>query len=196
MPFPSPHIEYGSGHLFVDGLTAEEIADLAGTPTYAYSASEIRDRFSRLASAFGPLRPLLCYALKACGNLHICRLLAGLGAGMDVVSGGELERAWLSGAPMDRVTFAGVGKTEDEIRAALDGRHSPLMGTIPGLDPASRGQVGRFNVESEQECLRIARIASELGVRARASLRVNPDVDAKTHKYTTTGKKENKFGID
>lgn len=196
MSTPSPHIRYINGRLHVDNVDVASIAREAGTPVYVYAASEIRDRFRTLSDALKDLNPLLCYALKANGNLHICRMLAELGAGMDVVSGGELERAWLSGAAMSNVTFAGVGKTEDEIRAALDGRHSPLIGRIAGRDPTARGMVGRFNAESEQECERIARIAGELGVRARVSLRVNPDVDAKTHKYTTTGKKENKFGVD
>lgn len=196
MSTPSPHIAFPSGHLHIGRVDAHRIAAAAGTPVFAYSADEIRDRFNQLHSAFRELSPLLCYALKACGNLHVCRLLASLGAGMDVVSGGELERAWLSGAPMSRVTFAGVGKTEEEIAAALDGRHSPLLNRFPGHDPSTRGPVGRFNAESEQECERIARIAADLRIRASASLRVNPDVDAKTHKYTTTGKKENKFGVD
>lgn len=196
MSTPSKHIVYRSGALHIDGVDVDSVARAAGTPTYVYSGAEIRERYARLAGAFAELDPLLCYALKACGNLHVCRLLASMGAGMDVVSGGELERAWLSGAPMSMITFAGVGKSEEEIRAALDGRFSPLAGKVAGAVPESRGMVGRFNAESEQECERIARIAGELGVRARASLRVNPDVDAKTHKYTTTGKKENKFGVD
>ena len=118
---------------------------------------------------------------------------------MDVVSGGELERAWLAGVPMSEIVFAGVGKTDDEIRAALDGRFSPLAAGAAGFgagDPAARGPVGLFNVESESELAAIARLAAELGVTARACLRVNPDVDPHTHEYTTTGKEENKFGID
>lgn len=191
-----PHIDYVDGALRVDGLAAEELAGRFGTPLYVYSGSTIRENYSRLAGAFGPLRPTLCYALKACGNIHVCRLLASLGAGMDVVSGGELERAWLSGVEMSRVVFAGVGKTEAEIRAALDGRFSPFAGRAGVGDPRGRGTVGLFNVESEGEFERIAGLCRELGRPARACLRINPDVDAGTHKYTTTGKHENKFGVD
>ncbi|MBL9002396.1 MAG: diaminopimelate decarboxylase [Phycisphaerae bacterium] len=190
-------IEETAGGLRIDGLDADALAAEFGTPLYVYSAGMIRANFLRLASAFAALSPLLCYALKACGNLHICRLLAAKDAGMDVVSGGELERAWLSGVPMSRVVFAGVGKTEAEIRAALDGRFSPFANPVPGApDPRGRGPVGLFNIESEGEFLRIASIAEQLGIVASACLRINPDVDARTHKYTTTGKYENKFGIE
>lgn len=176
------------------------IAALTGTPTYIYSASAIRAAYGRLATAFAPLGAHLHYAVKASPNLHLCRLLRSLGAGMDVVSGGELERAWLSGAPMSEIVFAGVGKSDAEILSALDGRFSALSAAeaaVFGLpDPATRGTVGRFNVESESELERISALASELGVVARFCLRVNPNVDPHTHEYTTTGKKENKFGID
>ncbi len=117
---------------------------------------------------------------------------------MDVVSGGELERAWLAGTPMADIVFAGVGKTESEQRAALDGSLSPLLNDaerLGGRDIAGRGQVGLFNVESESELERLAVVAAELGQVAQACIRVNPDVDARTHEYTTTGKEENKFGI-
>ena len=117
---------------------------------------------------------------------------------MDVVSGGEMERAWLAGTPMQDIVFAGVGKTEAEQRAALDGRFSPLLDDAERLgarDIESRGPVGLFNVESESELEVLARVAAELGVVARACLRVNPDVDARTHEYTTTGLEENKFGV-
>jgi len=190
---------YVNGSLHAEGIDLHALAARAGTPLYVYSAAAMRDAFDRFAAAFADLRPLLCYALKASGNIHLCRLLAARGAGMDVVSGGELERAWLSGTPMHRVVFAGVGKTEPEIRAALDGHASPLraVATDPsGNGPDGRGPVGLFNVESEEEFLRIARLARELGVVAEACLRVNPDVDAKTHKFTTTGRSENKFGVD
>lgn len=188
------------GQLHVDDLPVAAIADAVGTPTYIYSATAIRAAYQRLATAFAPLGAHLHYAVKASPNLHLCRLLRSLGAGMDVVSGGELERAWLAGTPMADIVFAGVGKSDAEIRAALDGRESPLRAADAARhgapDPAGRGPVGRFNVESESELERIAVIAAELGVSARFCLRVNPNVDPHTHEYTTTGKKENKFGID
>lgn len=187
------------GQLHADSIPLDQIASAAGTPTYVYSAGAIRTAYRRLETAFAPLGARFRYAVKASPNLHICRLLRSLGAGMDVVSGGELERAWLSGAPLSEVVFAGVGKTDAEIRAALDGRFSPLRDVAASFgmaDPASRGPVGLFNIESESELASIARIAEELGIRARACLRVNPDVDPQTHEYTTTGKEENKFGID
>lgn len=185
------------GQLHVDSIPLAEIAGAAGTPTYVYSATGIRAAFERLRAAFAELSPELHYAVKACPNVSICRLLHELGAGMDVVSGGEMERAWLAGTPMKDVVFAGVGKTEAEIRAALDGRHHLLGPAVAGtIDPAERGPVGLFNVESESELATIARLAEELGVTARVCLRVNPNVDAETHEYTTTGKNENKFGIE
>lgn len=187
------------GILHADGVSLERLAEAAGTPTYVYSASAIRDAYRRLADGFAPLGVRLRYAVKASPNLHICRLLRSLGAGMDVVSGGELERGWLAGAPMAEIVFAGVGKTDEEIRAALDGRASPLGEAAASFglpDPAGRGPVGLFNVESASELAAIGRIGAELGVCARACVRVNPNVDPQTHEYTTTGKEENKFGID
>ncbi|MFZ5787322.1 MAG: diaminopimelate decarboxylase [Acidobacteriota bacterium] len=191
--------EWRDGRLHADDVPVEAIADAVGTPTYVYSATAIRASFHRLRAAFAPLGAELRYAVKASPNLHLCRLLRTLGAGMDVVSGGELERAWLAGAPMAEVVFAGVGKSEAEVRAALDGRHSPLAssaGRFGAADPAGRGPVGLFNVESESELGRLSRVGAELDVTARFCLRVNPNVDPHTHEYTTTGKEENKFGID
>lgn len=187
------------GILHADDVPLPEIAAAVGTPTYVYSAPAIRAAYRRLERAFAPLGARFHYALKASPNLHLCRLLLDLGAGMDVVSGGELERAWLAGAKMDDIVFAGVGKSDEEIRAALDGRFSPLRAApgrfaIDGLE--RRGPVGLFNVESESELAAIARVGAELGIRARGCVRVNPNVDPETHEYTTTGKQENKFGID
>lgn len=189
---------YENGRLLVDELPIETIADAVGTPVYVYSASAIRASLERLRAAFAPVGAKLRYALKASGNLHLCRLVRSTGAGMDVVSGGELERAWLAGTPMDEIVFAGVGKTKDEIRAALDGRFSPLGADASRFgqpDVTRRGSVGLFNVESASELKRLAEVGGELGLRARVCLRVNPDVDAKTHEYTTTGLEENKFGV-
>ena len=198
------YFEFRSGVLHCEGTPATEIARRFGTPTYVYSARTLLDHYDRLAEAFRELDPLICYSVKSCGNVNICRLLVDRGAGMDVVSGGELERAWLAGCPMDRVVYAGVGKSDAEIMAALDGGRSLLAGDQatggPGLpsprNPADRGPIAYFNIESEPEFENIAAIARRMGVRARGALRVNPDVDPKTHIYTSTGKKETKFGVD
>jgi diaminopimelate decarboxylase len=168
------------GQLHAEDVPLRTIAEAVSTPTYVYSAGAIREAHRRMRTAFAPLDAELHYAVKANPNLHLLRLLHGLGAGMDVVSGGELERAARAGVPRRDVVFAGVGKSDDEIGAALD----------------ERGTVGRFNVESESELGRIAAIAGSLGKTAAFCLRVNPNVDAHTHEYTTTGKDENKFGID
>jgi diaminopimelate decarboxylase len=176
-----------------------KIADAAGTPTYVYSADGIRASYRRIDMAFSPIGAKVHYAVKSCSNLHILKLLNQLGASMDVVSGGELERAWLAGTPMSEIAFAGVGKTVDEVRAALDGRFSPLVGHAERFgrpDIEKRGPVGIFNVESVSELERLDAIASEIGITARACIRINPNVDPHTHEYTTTGKDKNKFGID
>jgi diaminopimelate decarboxylase len=195
---PLEDFTYRDGVLHAGEVPVSEIADAVGTPTFVYSADAIRSNYRRIERAFAPLGAHLHYAVKASSNLHILRLLRTLGAGMDVVSGGELERAWLAGTPMQEIMFAGVGKTEAEQRAALDGRWSPLLDDaerLGGENIENRGPVGLFNVESESELEVLARVAAELGVVARACIRVNPDVDARTHEYTTTGKEENKFGV-
>ncbi len=189
---------YENGRLHAEEVPVQRIAGEVGTPVYIYSKRAIRRSYERMRRAFSPLGARLHYAVKASPNLHLCRLVRELGAGMDVVSGGELERAWLAGAPMRDLVFAGVAKTEDEIRQALDGRFSPLAGMEERFgcgDARARGPVGLFNAESESELERIAAISGELAIRARACIRVNPDVDAKTFEYTTTGLEENKFGI-
>jgi diaminopimelate decarboxylase len=191
--------EYKGGILHAGTIPVSAIADAVGTPTYIYSADGIRASYRRLEKAFSALRAQPHYAVKACSSLQICRLLHELGASMDVVSGGELERAWLAGASMSEITFAGVGKTSDEVRAALDGRFSPMLGKAERFgrsDLESRGPVGMFNIESVSELERLQKIAGELGIVARACIRVNPNVDPHTHEYTTTGKDKNKFGID
>lgn len=197
--------QYKQGRLFAEGMRATELADRFGTPSYVYSRATLEGHYDRIASAFGELSPLICYSVKSCGNLGVCRVLVERGAGMDVVSGGELERAFLAGCPMERVVYAGVGKTDAEIRAGLDGRFSLLGGeaaergsggATKGPAAAERGAIGYFNIESEPEFENIAAIAREMKVKARGALRVNPDVDPKTHAYTTTGTKETKFGVD
>jgi diaminopimelate decarboxylase len=191
--------DWRDGVLTADEVPLPAIAEAVGTPTYVFSATAIRESYRRLTAAFAPLNAKFHYAIKASPNLNICKLLRSLGAGMDVVSGGEMERGWLAGTPMADIVFAGVGKSDTEILAALDGRFSPIRddGARFGCpDPAGRGPVGLFNVESESELASIARLAAEHKARPRLSVRVNPNVDPHTHEYTTTGKEENKFGID
>ncbi len=168
---------YREGALHCEGVSLEAVADTFGTPAYVYSAGTIRGNFQRLDRALAPLDHLVCYAMKANSNLAILDLLAREGAGFDIVSGGELFRVLQAGGRADRCTFAGVGKTREEIAYAI------------------REGVYCFNVESEAELARINEIAGSLGKTAPVAIRVNPDVDAKTHKFISTGKSKNKFGI-
>jgi len=153
------------------------IAEEFGTPAYVYSARTIRENYERLDRALAPLDHEICFALKANSNIGILNLLARAGAGFDIVSGGELFRVLKAGGKAARCTFAGVGKTCEDIAYAL------------------REGVHCFNVESEEEMLCINEIAGSMGLRAPIAIRVNPDVDAKTHKFISTGKSQNKFGI-
>jgi len=166
------------GELFAEGVALSAIAQRFGTPTYVYSRAHIEAQYRAYADALQGVSHLVCFAVKANSNLAVLNVLARLGAGFDIVSGGELERVLAAGGRAERVVFSGVGKTRDDMRRAL--------------------QVGVhcFNVESVDELERLQEVAAELGVRAPVSLRVNPDVDAGTHPYISTGLKENKFGID
>jgi diaminopimelate decarboxylase len=165
------------GVLHAEAVSLEALATQYGTPLYVYSASALENAFSAYQRALAGLPHLICYAVKANGNLAILQTLASLGAGFDIVSGGELRRVLAAGGTPDKIIFSGVGKTRDEIRFALEtGIHC-------------------LNVESPAELARIADIAMQLGRRAPISLRVNPDVDAKTHPYISTGLRDNKFGI-
>jgi diaminopimelate decarboxylase len=188
------HFTYTNGRLTCEGLDLASLAAQVRTPCYIYSAATLRLHYRRLAEAFAPLDPLICFSVKSCSNLSILKTLAELGAGMDVVSGGELCRARLAGVPADKIVFAGVGKTDEEIISAL-GRPADdepaLLDRHGNTDP-----IGLFNIESEQEFGAISTLAQNLGVKARAALRVNPDVDPLTHKHTTTGKAGTKFGVD
>jgi len=168
---------YVNGILRCEGVDLHEIANRFGTPAYVYSSATIRDNYQRLDAALSPLDHLVCFAVKANSNLAVLNILAKLGSGFDIVSGGELFRILKAGGRADRCTFAGVGKTREEIAFAL------------------REGVYSFNVESEAELARINEIAGELGLVAPIAIRVNPDVDAKTHKFISTGKSKNKFGI-
>lgn len=172
------HFEFREGRLWCEGVSATELADRFGTPLYVYARSTIEQHYARLAEAFAALDPLICFSIKCCQNIHICRVLRQMGSGFDVVSGGELHRALLAGAAPSTIVFAGVGKSDAEIRGAL------------------QAGVGLLNIESESELEIVAALAREAGLRPRVALRVNPDVDPHTHVYTTTGKKETKFGVD
>lgn len=173
------HFQYRNNVLHAEEVNLERLAEAIGTPAYVYSAATFLEHYDRLAAAFAPLKPTICYAVKSCDNLHLLRLLAQRGSGMDVVSGGELIRAREAGCAMEQVVYAGVGKTNAEIELALD------------------EGIGYFNIESEAEFENISSIAAARGRTGRAALRINPDVDPRTaHVKTTTGKKESKFGVD
>ena len=168
---------YRDGHLHCEDVDLEQLAEKFGTPLYVYSAGTILDHYRRLKAALGDLDFLICYAVKANSNRAILRLLADEGAGFDIVSGGELFRVLAAGGNGARCTFAGVGKSREEIEYAL------------------AEKVYCFNVESEAELDYINRIAGAKGVRAPIALRINPDIEAGAHKYVSTGRSENKFGI-
>lgn len=172
------YFQYRDGKLYCEQLAIDALAQAVGTPAYVYSRATFEHHYNAIASAFAELDPLICYSIKSCGNIHILRLLSELGSGMDVVSGGEIYRAQHAGCDMSKVVYAGVGKTDAEIAHAL------------------RAGIGWFNIESEAEFENVAAIARQLGTTAHAALRVNPDVDPKTHAKTTTGRKESKFGVD
>jgi len=169
---------YRDGALYAEDVPLSTIAVDVGTPTYVYAAGGIRQRYHALSAALEGLDVSIHYAVKANSNQAVIRLLGGLGAGADVVSGGELARALAAGIPADKVVFAGVGKTKAEIAQAVDAR------------------IHLFSVESEAELRAISEVATSRGAVARVALRVNPDVDAKTHAKITTGKAENKFGVE
>lgn len=171
------HFDYKNGALHAEDVAINALADKIGTPFYCYSASTIRRHIQVFSQAFSGLDILICYAIKANSNQAVLRLLANEGAGMDVVSGGELARAIAAGVPGNKITFSGVGKTADEIREAL------------------AVNIFCFNVESEAELEVISQIADQMGKWANISLRVNPDVNARTHVKISTGRAENKFGV-
>ncbi len=172
------HFEYRDGQLWCERVPIERLADDVGTPAYVYSTATLLHHYDQFARAFAELNPVICYAVKSCQNLSICRLLHQRGAGFDVVSGGELFRVLQAGADPRKIVFAGVGKTDREIHQAIEAR------------------IGWFNVESEAEMENLIRLTAQHERPIQAALRVNPDVDPKTHRYTATGKKETKFGVD
>ena len=168
---------YHNGILHAEDVAIPEIAAQVGTPFYLYSAATLRRHFRLFDEALEGMDHLVCYAMKANSNQAVLKLMADMGAGMDVVSGGEYARARAAGVPGDRIVFSGVGKTRDEMRAALE------------------GGIRQFNVESEPEMMALNEVALSLDMVAPVTIRVNPDVDAKTHAKIATGKAENKFGI-
>ena len=171
------HFIFKNGVLHAEDVAIPDIVASVGAPFYVYSTATLTRHFQLFDDALADMDHLVCYAMKAASNQAILQTLAKLGAGMDVVSGGEYARARAAGVPGDRIVFSGVGKTRDEMRMALS------------------GGIRQFNVESEPEMVVLSAVATELGVKAPITIRVNPDVDAKTHAKIATGKSENKFGI-
>jgi diaminopimelate decarboxylase len=171
------HFLYQGGILHAEGVAIPDIAASVGTPFYVYSTATLTRHFRLFTEALAPMPHLVCFAIKSLSNVAVLKTLGDLGAGMDVVSQGEYLRAKAAGVPGERIVFSGVGKTRAEIRAALE------------------GGIRQFNVESEPEMRAISEIALSMGTIAPVAIRVNPDVDAKTHEKIATGKSENKFGI-
>src|SRR6202451_3484110 len=171
------HFDYRNGVLHAEAVNLITLAEAVGTPFYCYSTATLERHYRVFTDAFAGEKVLVCYAMKANSNQSVLRTLAKLGAGADVVSGGELKRALAAGIPPERIVFSGVGKTEAEIRAAL------------------AADILCINVESEPELELLSALASAQGKTARISVRVNPDVDSGSHAKISTGKSENKFGI-
>ena len=169
---------YRNNDLYCESVRVKDIIAKVGTPAYIYSHSAFTGRLKELQKAFSAVKPLICYSMKANSNIAVLRSLVKQGSGLDIVSGGELERAKRAGCPGEKIVFAGVGKTNEEIAAAI--RYGILF----------------FNVESLPEIAAINEVASKLKKKATISLRINPDVDPRTHRHISTGKKESKFGID
>ena len=172
------HFNWRKLELHCEDVRLADVAASVGTPAYVYSRRTIVEHYRRLQQAFAWANPLICYSVKACDNRAVLKVFVELGAGFDVVSGGEIHRVLKAGGDPGRIVFAGVGKTDDEIALAVD------------LD------IHLFTVESEPELEAIETVAARKGKHVRAALRVNPDVDPETHTYVTTGTRENKFGVD
>lgn len=171
------HFRYIGQNLYCESVDLTDVARLYGTPTYVYSTATISDNFARLTKALAGIDLQICYAMKANSSLSVLRHFSNLGAAFDLVSGGELRRVLAVGGNVEKSVFAGVGKSEEEISLALEHR------------------IRAFHVESDPEMARINHVAGKLGVKAPIAIRINPDVDAKTHAKVTTGKAANKFGI-
>ena len=169
--------EYRGGELFCEQVDVARIAEQVGTPLFIYSLNTARDHFYKIRDAFAPFDPLICYSVKANSLGALLAALGSEGGGADIVSGGELFRARRAGIPADRIVYSGVGKTDAE------------------LDHALKEDILMFNLESEQEAEVLNDLAGARGTKARVAVRVNPDVDAGTHEYITTGLEDNKFGV-
>jgi len=176
------HFDYRNGRLFAEDVDVEKIAGQVSTPVYIYSKATFIEHLQKIQRAYAELETTICYSVKACGNINILKFLAEQGSGFDIVSGGELHRVLQAGGDPAKTVYAGVGKTDNEIIEALN------------------AGIGYFNIESEAELDNLIRLAKQSGTtencRPKAALRVNPDVDYKTHAFITTGKKETKFGVD
>jgi len=172
------YFNYKNGKLFAENVDVERIVAEAGTPLYIYSKATFKEHLQRIQQAFSELDTTICYSVKACGNIHILKFMAESGSGFDIVSGGELYRALQAGADPSKIVYAGVGKTDSEIAEALN------------------AGIGYFNIESEAELNNLIKLAKGKNQQSKVALRVNPDVDPKTHTYTTTSKKGTKFGVD
>src|SRR3954451_15911376 len=169
---------YRNGELYCEDVPAERIAREVGTPAYVYSKATLLHHYRQVADAFAPLKATICYSIKSCGNINICRFLAQEGCGFDVTSGGELFRALQAGGDPKKMIYAGVGKTDQEIADGIN------------------AGIAAFNLESEAEIENVDRVAGSIGKTAIGAIRINPDVDPKTPVKTTPGKKETKFGVD
>jgi len=172
------YFNYKNGKLFAEQVNVDKIAAEFGTPLYIYSKATFLDHLKKIQNAYSQLDTTICYSVKACGNINILKFLAEAGSGFDIVSGGELYRVRQAGADPSKIVYAGVGKTDTEIIEALN------------------AGIAYFNIESQAELQNLINLTQQQGKKAKAALRVNPDVDYKTHKYITTGKKETKFGVD
>jgi len=170
--------KYKNGRLFAEAVDVQRIAADIGTPAYIYSKATFQQHLGRMQEAFSRLDSTVCYSVKACGNVNILKLMAEAGSGFDIVSGGELYRVLQAGGDPARTVYAGVGKTDREIIEALN------------------AGIAYFNIESEAELENLTQLAKKRKQRPKVALRVNPDVDPETYRYTTTGKKETKFGVD
>src|SRR3982750_2347531 len=169
---------YKNGELYCEDIPAEKIAREVGTPAYVYSKATFLHHYRQIGEAFRPVNATICYSIKTCGNINILKFLAEEGCGFDVTSGGELYRALQAGGDPKKMIYAGVGKTDEEIADGI------------------RAGIAAFNLESEAEIENVDPAAASIGKAAVGAIRINPDVDPKTHAKTTTGKKETKFGVD
>jgi diaminopimelate decarboxylase len=172
------YFNYQKGKLFAEDVPVEAIAEKTGTPVYVYSKATFLEHLQKVQRAYSSIETMVCFSIKACSNINVLKVMAAADYGFDIVSGGELYRAMQAGADPAKIVYAGVGKTDKEVVEALD------------------AGIGYFNIESEAELENLILLSKQRGKTPKAALRVNPDVDPKTHIYTTTGVKETKFGVD